>query len=155
MDELRAYQQVWFETSRRRGTDEHPLELEHRKILLDMNHFEELDLEGILLRIGGTVEGYAYGSVLPGGAFDVMVLKGNLDFRFVWRALLRELARYCVDKATYLNLEEDLGLPGLRENKLSYQLRPHGKVPRPLALALPQQKNCARSVNRRATVESP
>ena len=59
MDELRAYQQVWFETSRRRGTDEHPLELEHRKILLDMNHFEELDLEGILLRIGGTVEGYA------------------------------------------------------------------------------------------------
>ena len=81
MDELRAYQQVWFETSRRRGTDEHPLELEHRKILLDMNHFEELDLEGILLRIGGTVEGYAYGSVLPGGAFDVMVLKGNLDFR--------------------------------------------------------------------------
>ena len=98
-----------------------PLELEHRKILLDMNHFEELDLEGILLRIGGTVEGYAYGSVLPGGAFDVMVLKGNLDFRFVWRALLRELARYCVDKATYLNLEEDLGLPGLRENKLSYQ----------------------------------
>ena len=121
MDELRAYQQVWFETSRRRGTDEHPLELEHRKILLDMNHFEELDLEGILLRIGGTVEGYAYGSVLPGGAFDVMVLKGNLDFRFVWRALLRELARYCVDKATYLNLEEDLGLPGLRENKLSYQ----------------------------------
>lgn len=24
MDELRAYQQVWFETSRRRGTDEHP-----------------------------------------------------------------------------------------------------------------------------------
>lgn len=121
MDELRAYQQAWFETSRRRGTDEHPLELEHRKILLDMNHFEELDLEGILLRIGDAVEGYAYGSMLPGGAFDVMVLKGNLDYRFVWRALLRELARYCVGRATYLNLEEDLGLPGLRENKMSYQ----------------------------------
>lgn len=121
MDELRAYQQRWFETSRRRGTDEHPLELEHRKILLDMDRFWELDLEGILLRIGGLVEGYAYGSVLPGGAFDVMVLKGNLDYRFVWRALLRELARFCVGKAAYLNLEEDLGLPGLRENKLSYQ----------------------------------
>lgn len=121
MDELRAYQQVWFETSRRRGTDEHPLELEHRKILLDMNHFQKLDLEGILLRIGDVVQGYAYGSVLPGGAFDVMVLKGNLDYRFVWRALLRELARFCVGKAHYLNLEEDLGLPGLRENKLSYQ----------------------------------
>ena len=121
MDELRAYQQIWFETSRRRGTDEHPLELEHRKILLDMDCFQELDLEGILLRINGKVEGYAYGSTLPGGAFDVMVLKGNLSYRFVWRALLRELARYCTGKAAYLNLEEDLGLPGLRENKMSYQ----------------------------------
>ena len=85
-----------------------------------------------------------------------MVLKGNLDFRFVWRALLRELARYCVDKATYLNLEEGSrpARPAREQAELP-ALRPHGKVPRPLALALPQQKNCARSVNRRATVESP
>ncbi|MFR0868765.1 MAG: phosphatidylglycerol lysyltransferase domain-containing protein [Adlercreutzia sp.] len=54
------------------------LELEHRKILLDMNHFEGFDLKASSAH-GGTVEGYAYGSVLPGGAFDVMVLKGNLD----------------------------------------------------------------------------
>ncbi len=117
-----------------------------------MNHFEELDLDGILLRIGGTVEGYAYGSVLPGGAFDVMVLKGNLDFRIVCGEPFCASSRAtCVDKATYLNLEEDLGLPGLREKQAELPaLRPHGKVPRPLALALPQQKNCARSVNRRA-----
>ena len=51
-----------------------------------------MGLEGILLRIAGDVQGYAYGSLLPGGAFDVMVLKGNLDFRYIWRALLRELA---------------------------------------------------------------
>ena len=76
---------------------------------------------GILLRIAGDVQGYAYGSLLPGGAFDVMVLKGNLDFRYIWRALLRELARTVAPRAEYLNLEEDLGLPGLRENKLSYQ----------------------------------
>lgn len=80
-----------------------------------------MGLEGILLRIAGDVQGYAYGSLLPGGAFDVMVLKGNLDFRYIWRALLRELARTVAPRAEFLNLEEDLGLPGLRENKLSYQ----------------------------------
>src|SRR5699024_7855644 len=78
-------------------------------------------LEGIALRIGNTVQGDAYGSLLPGGAFDVMVLKGNLDYRYIWRALLRELARTVLDRAPRLNLEEDLGPPGLRENKLSYQ----------------------------------
>lgn len=121
LDELRAFQRAWYEGSRRRGSEEHPLELEHRKILLDLDHFEELDLEGILLRISGDVQGYAYGALLPGGAFDVMVLKGNLGFRYIWRALLRELAGTVVDRAEFLNLEEDLGLPGLRENKLSYQ----------------------------------
>lgn len=121
LDDLAAFQQTWFETSRRRGTDEHPLELEHRKILLDLNHFAALDLEGIALRIKGTVQGYAYGSLLPGGAFDVMVLKGNLGYRYIWRALLKALAQSVQDRAPFLNLEEDLGLPGLRENKLSYQ----------------------------------
>ena len=121
LNELRVFQQKWHETSRRRGTDEHPLELEHRKISLDLRHFDALGLEGILLRIADDVQGYAYGALLPGGAFDVMVLKGNLDFRYIWRALLRELARTVAPRAEYLNLEEDLGLPGLRENKLSYQ----------------------------------
>ena len=121
IDELRAYQYRWFETSRLHGTAEHDPELEHRKIFLDLNHFDELGLEGILVRINGIVEGYAYGCVLPGGAFDVMVLKGNLSFRFIWRTILRELAQFCQDKAEYMNLEEDLGLPGLRENKMSYQ----------------------------------
>lgn len=120
-EELQAFQQRWFEGSRRRGTDEHPLELEHRKILLDLNHFQALDLEGILLRIDSRVEGYVYGSLLSGGAFDVMVLKGNLDYRYIWRVLLREQARAVLDRAAYLNLEEDLGLSGMRENKLSYQ----------------------------------
>lgn len=125
------------------------------EILLDKNPARNyLSLKASSLRIGGAVEGYAYGGVLPGGAFDVMVLKGNLDFRFVARPSARARALPRVDKATYLNLEEDLGLPGLRENKLS-QPCASWKSTKAAALALPRQKNCARSVNRRATVESP
>lgn len=121
IDEVHAYQQRWFETNRQRGSEAHPLELEHRKIVLDLNHFDDLDLRGIAIRLEGVLQGYAYGALLPGGAFDVMVLKANLAYRFIWRALLRELARTSAKDARYLNLEEDLGLSGLRENKLSYQ----------------------------------
>ncbi len=121
IEELRQYQNRWFESSKLHGENEHNPEFEHRKIMLDLDHFYELDLQGILVRINGRIEGYAYGCVLPGKAFDVMVLKGNLEFRYIWRAILRELALYCSDISEYMNLEEDLGLPGLRENKLSYQ----------------------------------
>lgn len=66
------------------------------------------------------VAGYAYGSMLAGGAFDVMVLKGTLSYRFIWRTILQEMAKRVAERAALLNLEEDLGLPGLRENKESY-----------------------------------
>lgn len=130
LDELRAFQQAWHEGSRRRGTEEHPLELEHRKIALDLDHFEALGLEGILLRIAGDVQGYAYGSLLPGGAFDVMVLKGNLDFRYIWRALLRELARTV---APPRRVPQPGGGPGpsrpAREQAELPALRPPGALP--------------------------
>ncbi len=70
-----------------------------------------MGLEGILLRIAGDVQGYAYGSLLPGGAFDVMVLKGNLDFRYIWRALLRELARTVAPRAEFLNWRRTWAFP--------------------------------------------
>lgn len=99
----------------------HQLVLEHRKILLDARFFQELDLEGIIISVDDAVAGYAYGMFLPGGAFDVMVLKGTLTYRFIWRVILQELAKRVRGRAEFLNLEEDLGLPGLRENKESYQ----------------------------------
>lgn len=117
-----AYQQNWFEDNNSRNMpSEHSLELEHRKIRLDAEHFWELDLEGIILYIDDEPAGYAYGTLLPGGAFDVMVLKGTLNYRFIWRVILQELAKRVKGHAKLLNLEEDLGLAGLRENKESYQ----------------------------------
>lgn len=122
LGEAMAYQHDWFaDNSNRDMPSAHPLELEHRKILLDAEHFWELDLEGIVLYIDDEPAGYAYGMVLPGGAFDVMVLKGTLGYRFIWRVILQELAKRVEDRAELLNLEEDLDLPGLRENKESYQ----------------------------------
>lgn len=121
LDEARSYQERWFDQRGSGGTDEHPLEAEHRKILLDLDLFEQLGLEGIALRIDGRLEGYAYGALLFGGAFDIMVLKASLEYRFSWRALVRQLARMMAGRAELLNMEEDLGLPGLRESKLGYR----------------------------------
>ena len=70
--------------------------------------------------IDDTAAGYAYGQLLPGGAFDVIVLKGTLSYRFIWRAMLQEIAKFVVDRAPLLNLEEDLGMPGLRQSKEGY-----------------------------------
>ncbi|MEG0777170.1 MAG: phosphatidylglycerol lysyltransferase domain-containing protein [Raoultibacter sp.] len=121
LTDVLTFQHEWLKNNEHRDSPLHPLESEHRKIMLDAHHFASLDLEGIILYVGKGVAGYAYGNLLPGGAFDVLVLKGNLNYQFVWRAVLQELAKRCVDKAEFLNLEEDLGLPGLRESKQNYK----------------------------------
>lgn len=121
LGDVLAFQHEWLTHNQHRDSFRHPLESEHRKIMLDSRHFKNLDLEGIIVYAGKEVAGYAYGTLLPGGAFDVLVLKGNLSYQFVWRAVLQELAKHCVERAEFLNLEEDLGLPGLRESKQNYK----------------------------------
>jgi hypothetical protein len=121
LDAVAAYEDAWFHANLGRHMDSHhPLEAEHDKIMLELQHFEALDLEGIVMYIDDTAAGYAYGQLLPGGAFDVIVLKGTLSYRFIWRAMLQEIAKFVVDRAPLLNLEEDLGMPGLRQSKEGY-----------------------------------
>ncbi|MEG1512876.1 MAG: phosphatidylglycerol lysyltransferase domain-containing protein [Raoultibacter sp.] len=121
LDDVLAFQHEWLKHNEHRDSSTHPLDSEHRKIMLDAHHFKNLDLEGIILYVDTHVVGYAYGTLLPGGAFDVLVLKGDLTYHFVWRAVLQELAKHLLGRAEFLNLEEDLGLPGLRESKQNYK----------------------------------
>ena len=119
-DAARAFQEAWYvhNGSYRKGT--HSLDLEHRRIMNDFDHYDELGLEGLVVSIDGEVAGYAYGALLPGGAFDVIVLKGDLRHQSIWSVILQEVAKSVQGRATLLNLEEDLGIAGLRENKMRF-----------------------------------
>lgn len=98
--------------------DAEALTRERKSIEMQLSHFESFRLRGVVVCIDGAVCGFAYGTKLSEQVFDGLVMKGDRGIRQLGVLLYREMARCC--GCLYLNAEEDLGVPGLRESKLSY-----------------------------------
>lgn len=92
-------------------------------------HYEELSLEGLLLRNGEEILAFTIASRLKGDTFDVHFEKARVDVGIAYTAINYELARYLREAypdVRYLDREEDMGLEGLRKAKKSYH--PHHMV---------------------------
>lgn len=89
-------------------------------------HFEALGMEGLMLVENGQVLAVTLASRLSEDTMDVHFEKAREDVDGAYAAVNCEFARYLRLKhpeLAFLNREDDLGLPGLRQAKLSYQ--PH------------------------------
>jgi hypothetical protein len=114
------YQKNWLNT-RLRQEDGVQLEIENEAIMLGLHNFEKLGLSGIMLYVDNVLRGYAYGSKLSDNCYDVIIEKGDREIDNIYRVLNMEIVRRCCGGFTYINREEDLGVPGLRTAKLSYK----------------------------------
>lgn len=101
------------------GSDPY-LEHERRAMLLAIAHFFELGLAGLVLRIKGSIEAISIYEQMNDNTVVVHFEKGSPDYDGVYKAINMETARYVQSHATFLDREEDLGLPGLRKAKESY-----------------------------------
>jgi hypothetical protein len=119
-DEIIAYQEKWLKT-RLQQEDSVQLELENEAIMLGLKNFDKLGLSGIMLYVDNVLRGYAYGSKLSNDCYDVIIEKGDREIDNIYRVLNMEIVRRCCAGITYINREEDLGVPGLRKSKLSYK----------------------------------
>lgn len=89
-------------------------------------HFEALGMEGLMLVENGQVLAVTMASRLSENTMDVHFEKAREDVDGAYAAVNCEFARHLRMKypqIAFLNREDDLGLPGLRQAKLSYQ--PH------------------------------
>lgn len=96
---------------------------ECRAIRRGFCHYEELGMEGMILLDGDQVLAMTMGSRLSADTFDVHFEKALDTPDSAYPAINYEFSRYLRDKypeLRFLNREDDLGLPGLRKAKLSY-----------------------------------
>ncbi len=121
LDAIRQFQAWWKAEKDLRDDEDVQLELEDAAIGIGLEHFFELGLSGIVVTIDGHLAGYAYGAPLSETCYDVMIEKGDRTVADIYKILNRDLVRLCCGGMTYINREEDLGVPGLRKAKLSYK----------------------------------
>lgn len=128
LPECMAFTKKWYE---RRHADDPMADLQMERMALDRayRNFRELGMEGLVLYADGKVVAMTMGSFLSGDTVDVHFEKADADYATAYAVINRAFARYLREKypeVRFLNREDDVGSPGLRKAKLSYQ--PHHMV---------------------------
>lgn len=83
-------------------------------------NYDLLDLIGSAILIDGSIKGFILGSRLNRETAAIHFLYADTDLPGISQTLLWEACSKTYNSYNYLNLEQDLGIPGLRAAKLSY-----------------------------------
>ncbi len=102
------------------ATSDHPLAFESKAIRRAIEHFDELKLQSLGLFSGGRLQAYSVFSHFCNDTFLVHFEKSNPECKGAFQTINNETAKHLKDKCSFINREQDLGLPGLRKAKQSY-----------------------------------
>ena len=101
--------------------DEEELNDERRSLTYALHHFDSLGLIGGALRVDNEIIAFSFGAPINHNTFGVHVEKADVNFDGAYTVINQEFASHLPEQYIYVNREEDLGIPGLRQAKLSYQ----------------------------------
>ena len=94
---------------------------EYETIRRAFQYFDELELMGGALYVDDQMVAFTYGSAVNDRMFCTHVEKGDIRYEGIYQMINHLFAQHIPEQYIYINREEDLGLPGLRKSKLSYE----------------------------------
>ena len=126
-EDIPAVQDFLIEWCEWKHCNGHPF-LAHEKeaILFAIDHYQELEIEGLFIEVVGKVGAMALWEPLNPTTAVVHFEKGLPDCEGIYKAINAETAAHLQDRFTFINRESDMGVPGLREAKMRYH--PHHMV---------------------------
>ena len=113
---------LWSEENA--GRLDESIAYEHDAIIRAFAAFEQLGLEGGVLRVSGRIVGFTVGELACRDTFNVHFEKAEADINGAYPMVCRELTRMLMAKypdLVYMNREDDMGFESLRRSKLSYK----------------------------------
>ncbi|MBI5572763.1 MAG: DUF2156 domain-containing protein [Desulfomonile tiedjei] len=93
---------------------------EDRAIYEALIHFGDLRFSGGVILIGSKVEAFTLGELLNPDMAVIHIEKANPEIPGLYAAINQRFCMAQWSKVKYINREQDLGVPGLRQAKLSY-----------------------------------
>ena len=126
------------------GTDSKVMERESISRVFD--NWERFGAIGGALFVDGKMVAFTYGVPINGNTFDLCVEKGDIAFKGVYTVIRHEFMQRIPEQYIYINLEEDMGLPGLRRAKSSYH--PAYQLQKDRAVSHPPLSTCEEQCKR-------
>ena len=112
------------EFNARKEVPEHEMEMlrmEEQAMEDVFRNLEKVGYSAGAILIDGKIEAIAKGGQLGRNTNTEHVEKANVNYRGLYQAINNEFCRNVASKAKYINREEDMGIPNLRKEKLSYK----------------------------------
>ena len=85
-----------------------------------LNNLKSLGLQGGLLRVNGRVAAFSLGSLLNAQTAHIHFEKANQELSGIYSVINQHFVEQAWSETKYINREDDLGIPGLREAKRRY-----------------------------------
>ena len=126
-DECRQLTEIWQEEKNENDNDNEndkrneTMKAEHRVMETIFSNWDALGMIGGSIFVEGRMVAFTYGSAVTTDTFDVCVEKADRHVEGAFAIINQQFAEHLPEQYIYLNREEDMGIPGLRRAKLSYQ----------------------------------
>jgi len=119
-DECRRLTEIWQEEKNENYKRNETIDAEHRVIETIFSHWDALGMIGGSIFVDGRMVAFTYGAAVTTDTFDVCVEKADRHVEGAFAIINQQFAEHLPEQYVYLNREEDMGIPGLRQAKLSY-----------------------------------
>jgi len=106
--------------------DDPLLSYEKKAVMFSTDHFTELGLSGIAIRVNDHIEAISIFEQMSPDTVVVHFEKGSPHYDGIYKVVNMETARIVEGDVAFINRESDMGNPGLRKAKKSY--RPHHMI---------------------------
>jgi len=93
---------------------------EHRVMENIFSNWDALGMTGGSIFVDGRMVAFTYGAAVTTDTFDICVEKADRHVEGAFAIINQQFAEHLPEQYVYLNREEDMGIPGLRQAKLSY-----------------------------------
>ena len=138
-DECVALLQRWSDNAEAighiQGADSKVMERESISNVFD--NWERFGAIGGALFVDDKMVAFTYGVPINVNTFDLCVEKGDIAYKGVYTMVRHNFMLQIPEQYTYINLEEDMGLPGLRRAKSSYH--PAYQIKKDRAISYPER----------------
>jgi uncharacterized protein len=99
------------------------LQMEYAALKQALGIIDRSLMDGLAITVEGKLAAFSIFSRLTPSTYDIHFEKSDLSFKGSAQVINHETAKYLKDECEYLNREQDLGIKGLRQAKLSWD--PH------------------------------
>ena len=99
------------------------LQEEHASLEQALGIIDRSLMDGLAMTVEGKVVAFSIFSRLTPSTYDIHFEKSDFSFKGAAQVINHETANFLKDKCQYVNREQDLGIKGLRQAKLSWD--PH------------------------------